>query len=75
MNKPLRIFSINSLLIRFFANIIGKSSDVERLINSFQIDISHTKQILNWTPPFSIDNGIKKMVDDFKFRYLNDKSY
>jgi len=67
MNKPLRIFSINSLLIRFFANIIGKSSDVERLINSFQIDISHTKQILNWTPPFSIDNGIKKMVDDFKF--------
>ena len=72
MNKPLRIFSLNSSLIIFFANIFGKSSDVEKLINSFQIDISHTKQILNWTPPFSIDNGLKKMVDDFKLRYLND---
>jgi nucleoside-diphosphate-sugar epimerase len=69
MNKPIKIFPINVSLIRTFGNLIGRSSDMSRLINSFQIDISHTKQLLSWVPPNNIDEGLKKMVDDFKLRF------
>ena len=72
MNRPIKIFSLNPSLIRFFANLIGKSSDINRLINSLQIDISHTKKLLNWVPPYNIDKSLKKMVDDFKLQCFND---
>jgi UDP-glucose 4-epimerase len=68
MNKPIKIFSLNTSMMRFFASLFGKSTDIDRLLNSFQIDISYTKQLMNWKPPYNIDEGLKKMINDFKLQ-------
>ena len=30
--------------------MIGRQNEVNRLLSSLQVDISHTKEILNWKP-------------------------
>ncbi|MDC3106217.1 NAD-dependent epimerase/dehydratase family protein, partial [Gammaproteobacteria bacterium] len=46
--------SILKTLLRMF----GKSSIYERLFSSMQVNIEHTKSILNWKPPFKVDNSL-----------------
>lgn len=66
MNKPVKILSFNPFLIKIFGTLIGRSNDIDRLINSFQVDISLSKKLLNWTPPYTVSYGIKKMVSNLK---------
>jgi UDP-glucose 4-epimerase len=39
--------------------LLNKSAVVDRLTGSLQLDITHTKQTLNWTPPCSVEHGFK----------------
>ena len=45
---------------------ICKPSLFNRLFSSSVIDNTITNQKLNFSPPFSIGDGIKEMVEDFK---------
>jgi len=72
MNRNIKIFSVNIYLIKFFGYLVGKSKVISSLVNSLQIDITHTKKLLNWKPRFNVDEGIKKMVDGFKVQSSND---
>ena len=56
-------------LLRLAGNITGKADELDRLIGSLQIDSTHTKEILNWSPPLSFEYGIKKTLD----RYLGQR--
>ena len=42
--------------------LIGKTSEVNRLIGSLRVDSSHTRKILEWNAPFSLEEGLKKTV-------------
>ena len=72
MNKPVKILSFSPYLLKIFGNLIGRSSDIDRLINSFQVDISLTKKLLNWVPPYTVNYGIKKMVNNLKLKSSDD---
>jgi dTDP-D-glucose 4,6-dehydratase len=41
---------------------LNKSSEIERLTGSLQVDISHTIEKLGWRPPESLDKNLCKMV-------------
>ncbi|WP_032094864.1 MULTISPECIES: NAD-dependent epimerase/dehydratase family protein [unclassified Alteromonas] len=41
--------------------ITGKQDVVLRLTGSLQVDISHTKSVLNWNPVISSENALKNM--------------
>ncbi len=45
--------------------LIGKKQVAQRLCSSLQLEISETKKILNWTPPYSFDAGIQKTVQAY----------
>ena len=40
--------------------IFKKEAVVDRLVGSLQLDITHTKKTLNWTPPYSVEHGFTK---------------
>ncbi|WP_281547017.1 SDR family oxidoreductase [Pseudoalteromonas sp. PAR1] len=42
--------------------LFGKKDVIDRLTGSLQLDITHTKNILNWTPPYSVEHGFKLAV-------------
>jgi dTDP-D-glucose 4,6-dehydratase len=46
--------------------VTGKSTEVERLIGSLQIDSAKIRRELNWTPPFTMEQGLKETAVWFK---------
>ncbi|WP_289117395.1 NAD-dependent epimerase/dehydratase family protein [uncultured Idiomarina sp.] len=50
-------------LMRFGATILGKKVVSDRLFGNLQLDITHTKNILNWEPPLSFQQAIQTCVN------------
>ncbi|MEZ8805109.1 UDP-glucose 4-epimerase family protein [Vibrio atlanticus] len=40
--------------------LLGKSDVVDRLVGSLQVDITHTKETLDWRPPQSLEDGFRE---------------
>ena len=40
--------------------MLGKRSMAQRLCGSLQVDISKTREVLGWTPPISVDEGLRR---------------
>jgi nucleoside-diphosphate-sugar epimerase len=65
MGKKARLFPCPAPLLKMIGNVAGKSSEVERLTGSLQIDSSKIRRELNWAPPFTMEQGIRKTADWF----------
>lgn len=46
--------------LKFLALITGKKVALDKLISSLAFDIEHTKNTLNWKPPITLDEGIRR---------------
>lgn len=42
--------------------LLNKNDVIDRLTGSLQLDITHTKNTLNWMPPYSVEHGFKLAV-------------
>ncbi|KQO79781.1 NAD-dependent epimerase/dehydratase family protein [Rhizobium sp. Leaf262] len=62
MNRSVRLFPCPLYLLRNVARATGKGAMVERLIDSLEVNISHTRSVLDWTPPFSLEEGIRRSI-------------
>lgn len=58
--RPSRLVPVPVGLMQFAANLLGKGAVAERLFGSLQVDIEHTKKVLNWSPPVSFSEGIRR---------------
>ena len=58
--KPLLI-PIPVCVLRMIGCLSTKGARVSRLIDSLQIDMSHTKEILNWRPPYTMSEELRLM--------------
>lgn len=68
MNKKCLLFFIHSKIFLFLGRLLGKQAIVERMCGSLQVDISNTKLLLNWSPPFSMEDGMLSTVRSFNFK-------
>jgi nucleoside-diphosphate-sugar epimerase len=59
---PARLFYMPLSALQLGATLIGKQSIYQRLCGSLQVDITKTKQLLDWTPPASVDEGLRCAV-------------
>jgi nucleoside-diphosphate-sugar epimerase len=66
MGKPARLIPIPVSMLKLAASIIGKSDVAQRLCGSLQVDINKTRQVLGWTPPLTLDQGLKRAVENFQ---------
>ena len=62
MEKKANLFPFPISILKFFASVFGRREEINRLVGSLRIDNSYTKEILNWTPPVSVEEGIRRMV-------------
>ncbi|MDB9986896.1 NAD-dependent epimerase/dehydratase family protein [Candidatus Pelagibacter sp.] len=62
MEQKAYLFPIPLFLLKSLCLIFGKQKEISRLTGSLRVDNSYTKEILNWTPPYSVKEGIKRMV-------------
>lgn len=50
-------------LFDLVGKLLGKGDVGQRLSGSLQVDISHTKNTLNWKPPYSMEHGLKQTAE------------
>lgn len=62
MGRKSNLFPLPIFMLKFLGSVFGKSEEIRRLVGSLRIDNSYTKQILNWDPPLSVEEGIRRMV-------------
>ncbi len=63
LGKSPRLLPVPPSMLRLAGSITGKAAEVERLIGSLQVDITHTREVLNWIPPMSVDEGLRKTAE------------
>lgn len=63
LNKPSRLIPISSNIFKIGLNIIGKKNLSQRLLENLQIDTHQTKELLNWSPPSSVDDELQRTTE------------
>jgi UDP-glucose 4-epimerase len=66
MGKPARLVPVPAGLIKVVAKLLGKGDVAQRLCASLQVDIEKTRRLLDWNPPSTLDQGLKKASEGFK---------
>ena len=62
MGKKANLFPLPIFMLKFLGSVFGKREEINRLVGSLRADDSYTKKILDWTPPLSVKEGIRRMV-------------
>lgn len=65
LGRPTRLISVPVSVLWAIARLFGKSDFAQRLCGSLQIDISKTRDRLNWSPPVSVDEALHKTAKYF----------
>ena len=57
-----RLVPVPVWALRAGAALLGQGGAVQRLCDNLQVDISKAHQVLGWTPPVSVDEGLRRAV-------------
>ena len=60
LGRPARLIPVPAGLITLGAKLIGRPGIAQRLCGSLQVDIGKTRGLLGWTPPISVDEGLRR---------------
>ncbi len=66
LGYPARLFYLPPTLLKLVATGLNKSSIYQRLYGSLQLDMAKTRQLLGWTPPVSVGEGLRRAAEGFR---------
>ena len=64
MNQKVKLFKLSNFLLKLISFSIGKHEEMNRLLGSLRVDNEYTSKVLAWSPPISIQEGIRRMVSE-----------
>ncbi len=63
MEKPACLIPVPAKILELGAALLGKSAIAQRLCGSLQVDTSKACDLLNWIPPLSVDEGLRRTAE------------
>ena len=63
-----RLISVPELCVRIMGTILGKRDTSQRLCGSLQVSISKAQNLLGWSPPISVNDGLRQTAMHFLTR-------
>ena len=66
MGHPARLIYLPPALLKLGATVLNKPGIYQRLCGSLQLDIAKTRQLLEWIPPVSVDEGLRHAAEGFR---------
>jgi nucleoside-diphosphate-sugar epimerase len=63
MGRPARLIPVPAGLLQLGATLLGKRAVAQRLLGSLQVDISKTCERLDWKPPFTVEQGLRRCFE------------
>jgi nucleoside-diphosphate-sugar epimerase len=68
MRRPARLIPVPPAVLWAAAAVTGKRADARRLLDSLQVDITKARTVLGWTPPVTVDEGLRRAVGRWSSR-------
>jgi nucleoside-diphosphate-sugar epimerase len=65
LGQPPKLIALPTILITLGAKLVGRADIAMRLCGSLQVDITKTKDLLGWSPPVSVDAGLRQTAAYF----------
>lgn len=62
LGKPARLIPVPIFFLMGIGRLIGKQAMIHRLCDSLQVDISKARRVLGWTPPITVDEGLRRAI-------------
>ena len=66
IGQPARLFYLPRRLLKLGASVLNRPGIYQRLCGSLQLDIAKTRRLLGWTPPVSVDEGLRRAAEGFR---------
>jgi nucleoside-diphosphate-sugar epimerase len=63
LGKPARLIPIPKSILQLFASLLRKPQLSQRLCGSLQVDISDTRKQLDWSPPVTLEQALRKTAE------------
>lgn len=60
LGHPARLISVPVGLLKLGAALLRRSAISQRLCGSLEVDIGKTRELLGWSPPVSVDEGLRR---------------
>jgi len=65
LGRPSKLIGVPVAFVTLGAKLLGRADIAERLCGSLQVDIKKTKDLLSWSPPVSVDEGLRQTATHF----------
>ena len=62
LDRPARLIRLPAAAIKVGAALLGRHNLAQRLCGSLQVDIKKTKELLGWSPPINVEEGLRRTV-------------
>jgi nucleoside-diphosphate-sugar epimerase len=66
LGHPARLFYLPPSMLKLGAWLVNKPGTYHRLCGSLQLDITKTRRLLDWIPPVSVDEGLRRAAEGFR---------
>ena len=66
MGRPARLFYIPSALLKLGTIVLNTPGIYQRLCGSLQLDIAKNRHLLGWSPPVSVNEGLRRVAKVFR---------
>ena len=70
LGRPSKLIAIPPTLIVLVAGLVGRADIAQRLCGSLQVDIRKTKDLLGWSPPVTVHEGLHRTAVSFLKAYI-----
>ncbi len=69
LGKQARLFRFPLSLLRLTGKPIGKSDAIDRLLGTLRVDSTGIQEVLDWKPPYSLQQGLSQTADWYLHAY------
>jgi nucleoside-diphosphate-sugar epimerase len=63
---PSRLFPFPPSVLKLAGKLSGRSAQLDRLLGSLKVDSGKIRRELNWTPPFTLQQGLQATADWYR---------
>lgn len=60
LGRPARLLPVPVGVLRLGATLLGRPGIAQRLCGSLEVDIDKTRNLLAWSPPLGVDEGLRR---------------
>jgi len=68
LGRPDRLFPFPPGIMRMAGRLLGQSAAMDRLLGTLTVEVSKIRNDLNWTPPYTMEQGLAETADWFMQR-------